>query len=151
MAEISAGLLMFKKENGQYRVFLAHAGGPYWKNMELFGIPKGHVEPGEDLINTARREFEEETGIKCIASSFIDLGFSKTKANKSVYIWAFEGDGIFFGSNFCRIEYPRGSGIFIDVPENDRAEFFSLDEAVEKIFSYQKVFIDRFIELIASK
>lgn len=146
--EISAGLLMYKKENNEYRVFLGHPGGIFWKNKNLWGIPKGHVEANENILEAAVREFSEETGITPGERNFIYLGSVKTSNKKTVHIYAFEGNEEFLGSNTCKIEYPKNSGNFIIIPEIDKAEFFSLDEAQKIMLPYQLPFLELFKQKI---
>ena len=69
-AEVSAGLLAFRRGD-RLEVLLAHPGGPFWakRNDGAWTIPKGQVEPGDDLLATARREFTEETNLVARASS----------------------------------------------------------------------------------
>src|SRR5262245_31195570 len=92
---ISAGLVMFRRKGGRIEVFLAHPGGPLFvkKDDGHWTIPKGEVEPHEELLPTAIREFEEETGIAVEAKrTFLELGSIEQKGGKIVHAWAFEGD-----------------------------------------------------------
>ncbi|MGZ4973536.1 MAG: NUDIX domain-containing protein, partial [Limisphaerales bacterium] len=108
----------------------------FWKNRDTgaWSIPKGEVREGEDLLEAARREFEEELGIKA-EGPFHSLGTIKQKAGKVVHAWAFQGDcdTTQVRCNTVEMEWPPRSGIKITFPEIDRAEFFSTREAVEKI------------------
>src|SRR3954467_15414607 len=90
--EISAGILPFRRREG-LEVLLAHPGGPFWANKDAgaWTVPKGLVEPGEDLLAAARREFAEETGLRP-AGAFLPLGSVRQKAGKTVHAWACEGD-----------------------------------------------------------
>jgi len=154
-AAISAGLLLFRRSGGQLEVFLVHPGGPFWKNRDAgaWSIPKGLIDAGEQPLAAARREFQEETGITEVgwplatasAERFIPLGTIQQKAGKIVEAWACEGDAdaTTIKSNLTRVELPRGSGRWIQVPEVDRAGWFSPDEAREKINPAQAEFIDR--------
>ncbi len=85
MPKISAGLLMYRMKNNQLEIFLVHPGGPFWKGKDegAWSIPKGEVEEGEDFFKCAKREFEEETGIKVKAEKFIELGSVKQKLGKT--------------------------------------------------------------------
>jgi len=138
----SAGMLIYRKKNGKIQVFLVHPGGPFWKNKDLnsWSIPKGEIEDEEDLKNTALREFEEETGIVLTdedKEKIFYLGEVKSK-NKIVYVFALEkdlGDNIEIKSNLVKTE----SGEF---PEVDKAEYFDLEVAKEKLVSYQKELIE---------
>jgi len=115
---------------------LVHPGGPFWKNKNAgaWTIPKGEIAPGEDALATAKREFEEELGLKA-EGSFIELKPIKQKGGKVVRAWAFEGDcdpGQ-VKSNTFTMEWPPRSGKMTEFPEVDRAEFFNLEKAKEKI------------------
>ncbi len=89
----SAGLLMFRYRNGRLELLLAHPGGPFFRNKDegYWTIPKGEVEEGEDLLNRAKIEFEEEVGVAPVGK-WIDLGSVVQKGGKTVHAWAFEGD-----------------------------------------------------------
>lgn len=134
MANISAGLLMYRKREGETEVFLAHPGGPFWakKDEGAWSIPKGVSHDGEDLLETAKREFEEETGKKP-EGEFQYLTKVK-RPGKEVEVWMFEGDLDLkdFRSNLTKFGWP----------ENDRAGFFSLEEAERKMVPYQRPLLD---------
>jgi len=136
MAKESAGLLMFRKRPGELEFLLVHPGGPFWKNKDAgaWTIPKGEIAPGEDALATAKREFEEELGLKA-EGSFIELKPIKQKGGKVVKAWAFEGDCDHgqVKSNTFTMEWPPRSGKMTEFPEVDRAEFFNLEKAKEKI------------------
>ena len=127
---------MYRRRNGRVEFLLVHPGGPFWakKDPGAWTIPKGEVQPGEDLLATAKREFEEELGCAPVGE-FIQLRPVKQKSGKLVHAWAFEGDcePSTIKSNTVTIEWPPRSGRKIDFPEVDRAEFFSLEIAVQKI------------------
>ena len=90
---VSAGLLLFRRSDAGLELFIAHPGGPFWKDRDAgaWTIPKGIVESGEDFLDAARREFEEETGIHPVGP-FIPLGSIRQKAGKTIHAWAWEGD-----------------------------------------------------------
>lgn len=149
--KISAGLLMFSRKNG-LRVFLVHPGGPYFakKDDDYWGIPKGLTEEDEDHLQAAIREFEEETGIKP-EGKFISLGSVIQKGGKQVYGWAFEcPDNVPINiiSNTCEIEWPPRSGKKITIPEVDKGEFFSIEDAKVKMKKAQHDFLDRLLLLM---
>ena len=127
---------MFRTRGHVLQVLLVHPGGPFWKNKEAgaWSIPKGEVEPGEELLAAACREFKEELGLEP-TGPFSMLGAVTQKSGKIVHAWAFEGecDPGRIQSNTCEIEWPPRSGKKITIPEIDRAEFFSLEEAEQKI------------------
>lgn len=146
---ISAGLLMFCRKNG-YRIFLVHPGGPFFSNKDegFWGIPKGLIEENENHLDAAIREFEEETGLKPHAP-YYDLGTVVQKNGKTVYAWAFEcEDDTQFDiiCNTCTVEWPPKSGRIITIPEVDKGEFFTVDQAMVKINNAQKEFINRLLE-----
>jgi len=136
MAKISAGILMYRKRDGQLQVFLVHPGGPLWakKDLGAWSVPKGETDPGEDPLSAARREFGEETGVK-ISGRVIQLSSVKLKSGKVVQAWAVEGDcdPETIRSNTFLMEWPPRSGRQQEFPEVDRAAWFELAEAKEKI------------------
>ena len=150
---VSAGLLLFRRSRGELEVFLAHPGGPFWKDRDLgvWTIPKGLVEPGEDPLVAAVREFEEETGIQP-RGPFVPLGSVRQKAGKLVHAWAWEGDADprQVRSNVMRAEWPRGSGRWFTFPEVDRCEWFSEQRAREKINPAQAELIDRLQAILSA-
>ena len=152
-AASSAGLLLYRRSSGTLQVFLAHPGGPFWHNRDnaAWTIPKGLAEPGEDLLDAACREFEEETGV-LPQGPFLPLGYIRQKAGKYVHAWAWEGDADASRviSNMMRTEWPRGSGRIITFPEVDRCAWFDPRTAREKINLAQAEFIDR-LELALSQ
>ncbi len=136
MLKESAGLLMYRLRSGQPEFLLVHPGGPFWKNKDAaaWSIPKGEIDSGEDAFAAAQREFQEELGFKP-AGVFIELPAVKQKSGKLVRAWAFEGDcdPASCKSNTFSVEWPPRSGRMQDFPEIDRAAFFPLAEAREKI------------------
>jgi predicted NUDIX family NTP pyrophosphohydrolase len=143
---VSSGLLLFRRTPRGLEVFLAHPGGPFWAGRDggAWTIPKGAVESGEDVLDAAKREFIEETGITP-APPFIPLGFVKQKAGKTVNAWAWEGDADprTITSNTTKTEWPRGSGEWVTYPEIDRCAWFDVATARHKINSAQAELIDR--------
>jgi predicted NUDIX family NTP pyrophosphohydrolase len=131
----SAGILLFRFVGETPEVLLVHPGGPFWvkKDIGAWSIPKGGLEEGESLIDAAKRELEEETGIKT-DGEFFELGPVK-QGNKIIYAWAFQLniEAEFRTSNFFELEWPPGSGILKSFPEVDKAEWFNLEEAKIKI------------------
>ena len=119
-SNVSAGLLLFRRPKGRLEVFLAHPGGPFWKNRDLgaWTVPKGLVEEGEEPLVAAIREFEEETSVRP-KGPFVPLGSVRQKAGKLVHAWAWEGevDPRQVRSNLMRAEWPRGSGRWLTIPE----------------------------------
>ena len=154
-SNLSAGLLMFRREIDVIEFLLVHPGGPFWKNKDdgAWSIAKGQVQPGEDLLVRAQIEFEEEIGIKASGDLF-SLGSIKQKAGKTVHAWAFEGDlpqNFALKSNTFEVEWPPRSGKFREFPEVDRAEFFPEEIARWKINPAQVPFLDRLSDVLAAK
>jgi predicted NUDIX family NTP pyrophosphohydrolase len=151
---ISAGLLMYRVRDSALELFLAHPGGPVWKNREAgaWTIPKGLVDDGEDPLAAACREFHEETAIQAVGP-FLPLGAIRQKAGKTVYAWAFQGDANpdQIKSNLAKMEFPRGSGNWLTFPEVDRCAWFDPYTAREKINPAQAEFIDRVQNILADR
>jgi predicted NUDIX family NTP pyrophosphohydrolase len=145
MAELSAGILMWRRgAAGAVEVLLAHFGGPIWARRDAgaWAIPKGLVEPGEDLEACARREFAEELGVDP-EGALIALGRIRQKGGKWVAAFALEGDldAATIASNSFTLEWPPRSGRFQSFPEVDRAAWFALAEAHEKILPSQQAIL----------
>jgi predicted NUDIX family NTP pyrophosphohydrolase len=151
MPRTSAGLLMYRVKDGVLEVLLAHPGGPFFRNKDAgaWSIPKGEPDAGEDLLLTAQREFEEETGMKP-SGPFISLRPIKQKGGKIVHAWAFEGDcdPAAVKSNTFTMEWPPKSGRQVEFPEMDRAEFFDLATARSKIKAGQEALIEELAEIL---
>jgi len=127
-------------------VLLVHPGGPFFRNKDLgaWSIPKGQIEPGENPLAAARREFEEETSFSP-TGPWIELGTIVQKGGKKVHAWACEGDCSpeKIVSESFQMEWPPRSGRMSSFPEIDRAEFFDLQTARTKCLTAQVTFIDR--------
>src|SRR5258706_65671 len=153
MARISAGLLMYRIIGGKLQVLLAHPGGPFFKKKDegAWTIPKGEIEPGEDLLEAAKREFQEEIGVTPVGS-FVALSPITQKGGKIVYAWAFAGDcdPTRAVSNTCKMEWPPKSGRQIEFPEIDRADFFDVATAKRKIKARQEALIEELQRLLKS-
>jgi len=153
----SAGLLLYRFRNGQLEIFLAHPGGPFFTHKDFghWTVPKGEIEPDEEYLATAIREFKEEIGLEIAPQSrFIDLGFIQQKGGKIVHAWAVEHtceDPISCQSNLFKMEWPIGSGKWQSFPEVDRAQFFSIPEAKRKIKSTQIPFLERLEAALQAK
>ena len=143
-AEISAGILLYRETNGAREVLLAHPGGPFWarKDEGAWTIPKGLVESGADLLATAQREFTEETGFTA-AGPFVPLEHVRQTSGKIVYAFACRGDfdPAKLISNMFEIEWPPRSGQRRQFPEVDRAAWFNLATARDKLIAYQRPFL----------
>jgi predicted NUDIX family NTP pyrophosphohydrolase len=150
MKKFSAGILVFRKIGGQVEVLLAHHGGPFWakKDDGAWSIIKGEYDDNEEAFNAAKREFREETSYDAPKGEYIDLGEFKRKDGKTIKAWATEAnfDPKTIKSNTFEMEWPPKSGRMQEFPENDRAEWFTLDKALSKLHNGQQIFIDRLSE-----
>jgi predicted NUDIX family NTP pyrophosphohydrolase len=149
----SAGILLYRRApDDQLEVLLVHPGGPFWarKDEGVWSVPKGEYKPDEDPLQAARREFEEELGTAAPPGSPLDLGEIKQRAGKLVRAFALQGDldARSITSNTTVIEWPPRSGRQIEIPEVDRAEWFTLNAARVKINSAQAALLDRLADQI---
>jgi predicted NUDIX family NTP pyrophosphohydrolase len=132
-------------------VLLVHLGGPFWakKDEGAWFVPKGEVNPGEEEQAAARREFEEETGMRA-AVELVALGNVRHKSGKKVTAWAFEGDcdPAALRSNTFEMEWPPKSGKKKEFPEIDRAGFFCVESARVKMHPAEFAFVERLVELL---
>jgi predicted NUDIX family NTP pyrophosphohydrolase len=137
--QVSAGILAFRRRP-ELEVLLAHPGGPFWakKDAGVWTIPKGLVEPGDELIGAARREFKEETNLVA-EGDMIELAPVAQKSGKLVHAFVLEADFDLsqFASNMFTVEWPPESGQRKDFPEIDRVAYFALPLARLKIIAYQ--------------
>jgi predicted NUDIX family NTP pyrophosphohydrolase len=155
VAVTSAGLLLYRRRNSGAEVFLVHPGGPYWtkKDDGAWSVPKGIVEPDEDELAGARREFAEETGFDLGASADVrDLGTFPQSSGKRLRIWATEGDynPADLHSNLFELEWPPKSGRVAQFPEVDRGDWFDEEQALRKITKGQRAVIEKFYREFAS-
>jgi predicted NUDIX family NTP pyrophosphohydrolase len=150
MAKRSAGILMYRRRDGELQVLLGHPGGPFWakKDAGAWSIPKGEIDEGEDPLAAAKREFAEETGLRP-DGELVALTPIRQKGGKVVLAWAIEGDcdARAIESNVFSMEWPPKSGKMAEFPEIDRAEWFSLDEARRRINPGQLPFIEELQEV----
>jgi predicted NUDIX family NTP pyrophosphohydrolase len=153
MAKHSSGLLLFRARGEALEVLLVHMGGPFWARRDAgaWSLPKGEHEPGEDPLAAARREFAEELGREPPPGEAIELGTVKQAGGKIVRAWALQGDlePSSISSNSFEMEWPRGSGRRRSFPEIDRAEWFELEAAAEKLLRGQLPFLERLCERLA--
>ena len=151
MAKESAGLLLYRRRGGGLELFLVHPGGPFWagKDAGAWSIPKGEHHPAEDPLAAARREFQEETGLS-VTGTFLPLTPRKQKSGKLVRAFAVEGDAdpAVVHSNTFTLEWPPRSGRTQEFPEVDRAGWFPLDAALEKIHPGQRGFLEELAALL---
>ncbi len=145
---------MYRHRESKLELFLVHPGGAFWakKDLGAWSIPKGEYAAGENPLDAARREFTEETGFTA-KGDFLDLGTIKQAGGKLVSAWAVEGDcdPTALRSNLCPIEWPPRSGRQIEIPEVDRAAWFSLDEARQRILKSQTPVIDLLIKRLGGE
>ena len=131
-------------------MLLVHPGGPFWARRDagVWSIPKGEYSDREDPLDAARREFAEELGSRAPDGDPADLGEIRQKSGKVVHGWALAGDldPVTIQSNTFTLEWPPRSGRMTEFPEVDRAEWFGLERAREKINPAQAAFLDRLAE-----
>jgi predicted NUDIX family NTP pyrophosphohydrolase len=148
----SAGLLLHRERSGEREVLLVHPGGPMWAKRDegAWSIPKGEYEPGEDPLTAAKREFAEELGTPAPEGPAIELGEIKQKSGKVVSAWAVAGDldVTEITSNTVEVQWPPRSGKMLEIPEVDRAEWFGLQPAREKINAAQAELLDRLANIL---
>ena len=147
---------MFRKKRDELEVLLVHPGGPFFRKKDAgaWTIPKGEAVGDEDLLGRAKLEFEEELGTKPVASEWIELGTVKQKGGKTVHAWAFEGElppEFVLASNTFVVEWPPRSGRTAEFPEIDRAEFFPIDLAKQKINQAQVELLDRLLTILETR
>ena len=144
----SAGILLWRRREGGLEVLLGHPGGPYFagKDADDWTVLKGEVDPGEDALEVARREFEEETGHELPEGPTVELGDIRQKSGKRVLAWAVEGDldPEAALSNTFEMVWPPHSGRIREFLEIDRVAWFDLAEARVKIKAAQAAFLERF-------
>jgi predicted NUDIX family NTP pyrophosphohydrolase len=154
MPKISAGILLYRRRAGGPEVLLVHPGGPLWakKDAGAWSIPKGEVEPGEDRLARARQEFAEETGFT-VEGDFRALAPIRQAGGKTVFAWAVAGDcdAAAIRSNLFTLEWPPRSGRMQEFPEVDRAAWFALPEAREKILKGQLPLVAALESLLAEQ
>ena len=151
---VSAGIVLYRQQGNGLEVLLAHPGGPFFERRDHghWSIPKGEPDPDEPLPDTARREFKEETGIALPDGAWLDLGSIKQKGGKVVHAWAVAGDldPVDAASETFELEWPPKSGKTQRFPEIDRVEWFSPDEARQRIKEAQIPLLDRLEAALAA-
>lgn len=136
-------------------MLIAHMGGPFWATRETgaWSIPKGEYEPEEEAEAAARREFTEELGLPAPDGEPVPLGEVRQAGGKVVTVWAVEGDldpervspGTF------TMEWPRGSGVLREFPEVDRVAWCTPEEAMSRLVTGQRVFVERLLEYVRGR
>lgn len=151
MPKRSAGLIMYRTHLGDLEVFLVHPGGPFWTNKDkgAWSIPKGEYTEGEQPLEAAQREFQEETSF-IATGTFLELGTIRQTGGKIVTAWAFEGDcdPTNLRSNVYQTEWPPRSGRRVEFPEVDRARWFSIPQAREHILKSQEPLLDALCRVV---
>ena len=149
---VSAGILLFRRGSAGLEVLLAHPGGPIFAQRDLghWTVPKGEPDPDEPLIDAARREFREETGLPSPDGEWLEIGSIVQKGGKVVHAWAVEGDlrPEDVASETFELEWPPGSGRRETHPEIDRVAWFDPSEARRRIKDAQIPLIDRLVALL---
>jgi predicted NUDIX family NTP pyrophosphohydrolase len=160
-SSLSAGILLYRYPPGsavtgdaETEVLLVHPGGPMWARRDLgaWSIPKGEVDPGEEPLAAARREFAEETGFPLPEGEPVELGEVRLKSGKRVVAWALAGDldTAAVVSNTFEMQWPPRSGRIQSFPEVDRAQWCALDVARTKLNPAQAAFVDRVADILDS-
>lgn len=143
--------MLHRRRGGEDEVLLVHPGGPMWARRDagVWSIPKGEYLEGEDPLLAARREFEEELGTPPPSGPAEDLGEIRQRSGKRVLVWALEGDLDVetVTSNTCEVEWPPRSGRRIEIPEVDRAQWFTLAQAAEKLIPAQAELLERLAQV----
>jgi predicted NUDIX family NTP pyrophosphohydrolase len=151
MAAVSAGILLHRNGGAELEVLLVHPGGPFWasKDAGAWSIPKGEVEADEDPLAAARREFAEELGFEAPGTKPVSLGEVRLRSGKRVIAWSLEGDADVTDvvSNLVEVKI---RGRVITIPEVDRADWFSVQEAREKLNPGQVPLLDRLVAVLGS-
>lgn len=154
MTKQSAGILLYRDAGSSREVLLVHPGGPFWakKDDGAWSIPKGLIEPGEDPLQAAKREFAEETGF-VPEGNYMPLGVFRQPDGKLVYAWAVRGDfdPRQLKSNTFTMEWPPRSGQMREFPEVDRAAWLAPEEALKKITKGQRPILETFLSSVRTE
>jgi predicted NUDIX family NTP pyrophosphohydrolase len=139
---------MYRVRGDELEFLLVHPGGPLWqkKDAGIWSIPKGEIHPGEDGLEAAKREFEEELGVQA-QGAFVKLTPITQKSGKIVHAWGFAGDcdPSQIRSNTFSMEWPPRSGRTGTFPEVDRAAFFNLEQAKGRINPAQVALLEELL------
>jgi predicted NUDIX family NTP pyrophosphohydrolase len=143
----SAGILLYRGHGREREVFLVHPGGPFWTKRDegAWSVPKGIVDPNEDPLAAARREFKEETGFQ-VDGEFRALGIFRQPSNKRIHVWVLEGDcdPSKLVSNSFDMVWPPKSGRMQSFPEIDRGAWLRRVEALARIVRGQRPILEKF-------
>lgn len=145
--------MLWRKTGDAIEVLIGHPGGPFWakRHEGAWSIPKGEVEPDEDPLTAARREFAEETGTHLAPDAqALDLGATRLKSGKRILGWAITGDldPASLNSNVIEIEFPPRSGRRLEIPEVDEIRWCEPDDARRLLNPAQAVFVDRLLDAL---
>ena len=155
MPKLSAGILLYRLREGELEVLLVHPGGPFWagKDLGAWSIPKGEHEQQDDPLEAALREFREETGQRPPREHLVELGSTRQRGGKLLTAWAVEGDldPAELTSNTFTMEWPPRSGRLREFPEVDRAAWFGVEMAREKVLGAQAELIARLLAILADR
>jgi predicted NUDIX family NTP pyrophosphohydrolase len=155
MPKRSAGVLLYRRRGEGIEVLLVHPGGPFWakKDLGVWSIPKGEYERGDDPLAAALRELEEETGHRLQATDLLELGEIRQRGGKVLTAWAAPGDldADAITSNTFTMEWPPRSGNLREFPEVDRAGWFDVPGARDKVLAGQAELIDRLVSALAER
>jgi predicted NUDIX family NTP pyrophosphohydrolase len=156
MPKRSAGILLYRRRGGDLEVLLVHPGGPFWakKDLGAWSIPKGEYDQGEDPLRTALRELEEETGHHLPADGdLLELGEVRQRGGKVLSAWAAAGDldADAITSNTFTMEWPPRSGRRREFPEVDRAGWFDLPTARDKLLAAQAELVERLLSALGGR
>jgi len=150
----SAGILLYRHGEAGLEVLIGHMGGPFWerKDAGAWSIPKGETKVGENTLEVAKREFEEELGSPPPQEPYLELGEVRQASGKKVIVFAARGDldAESIRSNSFEMEWPRGSGRIQEFPEIDRAAWLSIAQALEKLVPAQVQFLERLESAMSS-
>jgi predicted NUDIX family NTP pyrophosphohydrolase len=150
----SAGLLLYRTGASGTQLFVAHMGGPFWRRRErAWSIPKGEYTD-EPPLEAALREFHEEIGVPAPAVPYVELGEFRQASGKRVVVFAGAAPSFSVSvvrSNTVRLELPRGSGRFVEVPEVDDARWVGVDEARTLLVAGQVAAVDALVELLGRR
>lgn len=151
MAKKSAGILLYRFQKEEPQVLLVHPGGPFWRNKDLgaWSVPKGEFTDEEEPLAAAIREVQEELGIE-VSGEFRALAPARQKSGKTIYTWALQQDidADHIISNTFELEWPPKSGRTMMIPEVDKAGWFNLDEARNKIIPGQVAILESFLKIL---
>jgi predicted NUDIX family NTP pyrophosphohydrolase len=151
MPKTSAGIILYRKKE-KIEFLLVHPGGPFFakKDEGVWSIPKGENDNGDELLSVAKREFKEETGFDAPEGEYIPLGTVTQKNGKEVHAWGVEGeiDAENITSNTIMIDWPPRSGKQMEIPEVDKAGFFDLEAAKNKVNPAQIPLLERLLTFL---